>query len=496
MKKLLTALLASSLLLIPFIAFGAITTVPWRYDTVNNTEYPYPSASVNIGIGTTTPKAVFVIASSTLTATGTLFQIGNDGRIYSYSPYVVFGDVPPTATGPSVMQETWSNKPTGMDVGMGNISSSTAAFDEFFFNNDLSDPGLTHYAVIGQNSSKYNDTTFGTFSNQPNAFYLDNTDGNISLNTVTTTPAGYIAFGTGGNQSSNERMRILNTGNIGIGTTSPYAKLSVHAKAGETNTTLFSVGSSTASATTTLLTVANTGNVGVQTVGQTQALSVTDNNGNDAQISLFGAPSKKAYYRANSGFGPRATFGTDNLGGFFYMETANPFYIHTGADFHIEDNNGLRSFYLVGSGNHNLGIGSTSPYAKLSVHAASTDTNTTLFSVASSTASATTTLFSVGNTGEVTVGGATPTISACGTTPNGSVVGNDSAGKVSIGGGVVTACTVTFATPKKGIPHVFIQVEGVTAIASSISGLSSTGFTANFASTLGSGAFHYNVISN
>jgi len=49
------------------------------------------------------------------------------------------------------------------------------------------------------------------------------------------------------------------TGNVGINTTSPYAKLSINAQNGETNTTLFAISSSTASVTNTLLRVSNTG---------------------------------------------------------------------------------------------------------------------------------------------------------------------------------------------------------------------------------------------
>lgn len=52
-------------------------------------------------------------------------------------------------------------------------------------------------------------------------------------------------------------------GKIGIGTTSPSAKLAVHASSGETGSTLFQVASSTASATTAAFSVFNTANVGV-----------------------------------------------------------------------------------------------------------------------------------------------------------------------------------------------------------------------------------------
>lgn len=55
-----------------------------------------------------------------------------------------------------------------------------------------------------------------------------------------------------------------------------------------------------------------------------------------------------------------------------------------------------------------VGIGSTTPYAKLSVHALSNETNDTLFAVASSTASATTTHFVIKATGETGIGTTSP----------------------------------------------------------------------------------------
>lgn len=48
-------------------------------------------------------------------------------------------------------------------------------------------------------------------------------------------------------------------GNVGIGTTSPFALSSIHAANGGTKTMLFAIGSSTATATTTLFSVDNTG---------------------------------------------------------------------------------------------------------------------------------------------------------------------------------------------------------------------------------------------
>ena len=69
-------------------------------------------------------------------------------------------------------------------------------------------------------------------------------------------------------------------GNTGVGTTSPFTKFSLHANNGETNSILFAVGSSTATATTTLFSLNNIGNayvagtVGIGSTSPTQALGV------------------------------------------------------------------------------------------------------------------------------------------------------------------------------------------------------------------------------
>lgn len=46
----------------------------------------------------------------------------------------------------------------------------------------------------------------------------------------------------------------------------------------------------------------------------------------------------------------------------------------------------------------------------------------------------------------------TPIVSACGTTPNGSVVGNDGYGAITMGGGAVASCTLSFSATLSAIP--------------------------------------------
>jgi hypothetical protein len=95
---------------------------------------------------------------------------------------------------------------------------------------------------------------------------LNNFYGNASTSQFTATSTVYLN---------------TNTGVTGIGTTSPYAKLSLHAMAnGTILPTLFAIGSSTASATSTLLTVLNTGATTITTPSAiTNAFNVVNNVG-------------------------------------------------------------------------------------------------------------------------------------------------------------------------------------------------------------------------
>lgn len=102
---------------------------------------------------------------------------------------------------------------------------------------------------------------FGNIGLGENVFF-PNAAGNLQLSIGNfiygSLPATTTAFG------------VPTSGAIGIGTTSPFATLSVHANNGSTNTVLFAIGSSTATATTTLFDVDNTGNashLGNLTVG-------------------------------------------------------------------------------------------------------------------------------------------------------------------------------------------------------------------------------------
>jgi hypothetical protein len=90
------------------------------------------------------------------------------------------------------------------------------------------------------------------------------------------------------------------------------------------------------------------------------------------------------------------------------------------------------------------GIGTSSPFAKLSIHANNGDTNRVLFAVGSSTPTATSTLFYITNTGHRMGSSTSPVLSSCGTGP--TMVGDDAHGEVTAGT-TATGCTITFSQP-------------------------------------------------
>ena len=229
-------------------------------------------------------------------------------------------------------------------------------------------------------------------------------------------------FGIGGDPVS---AKLYVNGNVGIGTTTPWAQLSVNPN-GITGPA-FAIGSSTA----TNFVVTNGGNVGVGTAGPGYKLDISDSN-NYGSVRITGASGGGfvlgSWSASTGGFWSNGlTPGSTNYsllanstgntflnaasGQMVYLLNANgtnPGQLLVN-QYGVSINNGLvgatsGNGLVIRSGN--VGIGTTSPYAKLSVHAGATDTyNPTLFAIGSSTSAyATSTLFTVLANGNVGVG--------------------------------------------------------------------------------------------
>lgn len=159
---------------------------------------------------------------------------------------------------------------------------------------------------------------------------------------------------------------------------------------------------------------------------------------------------------------------------------AGKLYVGTGA-------NGASDGTLIAG---KIGAGTTTPSEKLVAQGTSGDALPVIFNVASSTGSS---VFNVNGAGHVVTGGATPAVSSCGIGP--TISGNDTAGTVSVGTGVVTACTITFARTRANTPRVVgVVTGGALNITGGYSAKSTSAVTFSFAATIGSGTFDYMII--
>jgi hypothetical protein len=83
--------------------------------------------------------------------------------------------------------------------------------------------------------------------------------------------------------------------------------------------------------------------------------------------------------------------------------------------------------------------------------------------------------------------GGTPSVSSCGTSP--SVVGNDATGLITVGSGVVTACTLTFSRTYTTAP-VCVAVASLATVTLGAT-TSTTAITFGMSLTLGGGTIRY-----
>lgn len=230
------------------------------------------------------------------------------------------------------------------------------------------------------------------------------------------------------------KFLINSLGNVGIGTTSPYAKLAV----------VGDVVAATVNATSTTATSTFQGNVLIGPtgrfpkgftngtnfvlndtyVGPFQGVVVNDSTSNFAIASWFLGNDKyvpneflSAYY-----CGMAMASSNYDVPGFNGLKPNGAAFFCKDGDITVGTGTTTGTIRLQAGGldadqvdvvitgvNGNMGVGTTSPYAKLSVHPRATDIQRTLFAIASSTATATTTHMVVLNTGQVGIGTTSPT---------------------------------------------------------------------------------------
>ncbi len=311
-----------------------------------------------------------------------------------------------TAVGSQALNVTTGSSNTG--IGLGALLLNTAGD----FNTALGDltirsqttsgtgnVGIGHAALFSKGAGNYNiaigyNAAFDVSSGSNNIVlgsYVNPTSltGSNQLN------IGNLLYGTGLFSGTTDSSAPVVTGQFALSSSSPYAQFGIHAIAGATNTTLFAIGSSTASATTTLLTFLNSGSLGLGTTTPTSQLSVANslyvgNTGGTASSTIegglrvtgnlaVGTGTTWIKDNATSTFNGGATFaGSVNVTGNFMLNgttlsAGSSVTGTTGQLAYFSGTNtavGTSTIFLAPSGN--IGIGTTTPSATLTVYATAT----------------------------------------------------------------------------------------------------------------------------
>ena len=96
--------------------------------------------------------------------------------------------------------------------------------------------------------------------------------------------------------------------------------------------------------------------------------------------------------------------------------------------------------------------------------------------------------------GHIVTGSSTAaTVSSCGSTPNATLIGNDTAGTITVGGGSVTSCKLSFGKAYGATP-VCLAYTNLTTITTAISSISTSSVTWAFSVSVGSNFIYYHCI--
>lgn len=527
---------------------------------VNASAFFYDNTNGWLGIGTTTPSSALAIQETApritlrdTTAGGNTYNLEN-GTLNGIGGLPVTGDFDIYDVKSKVPVFYWAHQPTaGSGEFMIGTSSNTILSNNsrlFVFGgtnganiDTMGDPnvsgGFGDTTSIEAEGSDYNSATGGGVSSlsiryygpaNPAGSYLGYPEQRLgildfaaaSTSIISTgfnqlNVASDLIFGTGYTQ----RAVLAGTGKFGVGTTTPYANLSVQGIAGASALSSVFVVASTTNAT--LLTVLGNGNVGIGSTTPGSLLSIgtlgtnffnnstTTKNGVGGVNINDGCFAFKGTCLTSGGYSPVGTTGqfpyfsasntltaTSSLfmaaSGFVGVGTTTPIgqfaiqsIVNSVSAFTIANAAGSNVFNVdTTATNPFLGVGTTTPWATISVAGNGTSP---LFAVASTTSQGFPN-FELDSTGHIVTSGGKPVVSSCGTTN--SISGNDTDGSIVFTGTLVTTCTMTFVTAvPAGQTLGCVVSDNSTAGFSGVTATSTTAVTFGISTGLASGAFFY-----
>ncbi len=333
-----------------------------------------------VGIGTLTPMQALSVSSGGLQVAGLISGSAGTGVLVGYGNTANTGRIQSITIGSAFRDLEIQTRDVIFSTGVGAATEAMRLLNTGNLGVGTSSP-YAKLSVVGEIVGAYftatttATSTFGgslavTEANATSTFAggIDLSDGCFALDgvcigagsgagTVNSGTLGQVAFyAANGTAVSGTSTLILLDEKVGIGTSSPWATLAVNPVAGLA-ANQFVIGSSTATA----FIVNNSGNVGVGTSSIKSKLAIQRTDGSHVEVFPNSGDLLEIYQAADE---IRALH-IDSDGNTTIANSVGNMFTSSGSSVSLAAVNGIARFFIDTTSN--VGIGTTSPYAKLSV---------------------------------------------------------------------------------------------------------------------------------